>query len=128
MVLVVPRSSRDGRLHDRPSLRTGLAYHASGSLDVISEPNSASCGSKTGGIRLGRLCRYHSVVNETRCSVNQSIRYPRCIAVTPDGGTGCLGLNCQTHDVPILVAARLLKPLGNPAPNCTKCFATAELL
>ena len=29
-------SSRDGRLHDRPSLRTGLADHASGSLDVIS--------------------------------------------------------------------------------------------
>jgi hypothetical protein len=23
-------------------------------------------------------------------------------------------LNCQPHDVPILVAARLLKPLGNP--------------
>ena len=25
-------------------------------------------------------------------------------------------LNCQPHDVPILVAARLLKPLGNPPP------------
>ena len=37
-------------------------------------------------------------------------------------------LNCQTHDVPILVAARLLKPLGNPAQNATKFFATAELL
>jgi hypothetical protein len=37
-------------------------------------------------------------------------------------------LNCQTHDVPILVAARLLKPLGNPRPNAIKFFATAELL
>jgi hypothetical protein len=37
-------------------------------------------------------------------------------------------LNCQTHDVPILVAARLLKPLGNPAANGIKFFATAELL
>jgi hypothetical protein len=37
-------------------------------------------------------------------------------------------LNCQTHDVPILVAARLLKPLGNPAPNGIKFFATSELL
>jgi hypothetical protein len=37
-------------------------------------------------------------------------------------------LNCQTHDVPILVAARLLKPLGNPAPNAIKFFATSELL
>ena len=37
-------------------------------------------------------------------------------------------LNCQTHDVPILVAARLLKPLGNPAANGIKFFATTELL
>jgi len=26
-------------------------------------------------------------------------------------------LNCQVHDVPVLVVARLLKPLGNPQPN-----------
>jgi hypothetical protein len=37
-------------------------------------------------------------------------------------------LNCQTHDVPVLVAARLLKPLGNPRHNAIKFFATAELL
>ena len=37
-------------------------------------------------------------------------------------------LNCQTHDVPILMAARLLKPLGNPRANGIKIFATAELL
>lgn len=37
-------------------------------------------------------------------------------------------LNCQPHDVPVLVAARLLKPLGNPQPNSVKFFATLELL
>lgn len=37
-------------------------------------------------------------------------------------------LNCQPHDVPILVAARLLKPLGNPSPYNVKFFATSELL
>jgi len=37
-------------------------------------------------------------------------------------------LNCQPHDVPVLVAARLLKPLGNPLPNSVKYFATAELI
>jgi hypothetical protein len=37
-------------------------------------------------------------------------------------------LGCQTHDVPILVAAKLLKPLGNPPPNGIKFFATVELL
>jgi hypothetical protein len=30
--------------------------------------------------------------------------------------------------VPILVAARLLKPLGNSPPNCVKFFAASELL
>ena len=36
-------------------------------------------------------------------------------------------LNCQPHDIPILVAARLLKPLGNPPPNSVKFFATMEV-
>lgn len=37
-------------------------------------------------------------------------------------------LNCQAHDVPVLVVARLLKPLGNPQPNSVKYFATVEVL
>jgi len=37
-------------------------------------------------------------------------------------------LNCQTHDLPVLVSARLLKPLGNPAPNSIKFFSTADVL
>jgi hypothetical protein len=37
-------------------------------------------------------------------------------------------LGCQAHDMPILVAARLLKPLGNPAPNGVKFFATADIV
>ncbi len=37
-------------------------------------------------------------------------------------------LNCQPHDVPILVAARLLKPLGNPPPNSVKYFAALEVI
>lgn len=37
-------------------------------------------------------------------------------------------LNCQPHDIPILVGSRLLKPLGNPPPNGVKFFATGELL
>lgn len=37
-------------------------------------------------------------------------------------------LNCQAHDMPILVATRLLKPLGNPPPNGIKFFATADVL
>jgi hypothetical protein len=37
-------------------------------------------------------------------------------------------INCQPHDVPVLVAARLLKPLGSPAANGIKFFAASELL
>jgi hypothetical protein len=37
-------------------------------------------------------------------------------------------LNCQPHDIPALIAARLLKPLGTPAQNSTKYFATADVL
>jgi hypothetical protein len=37
-------------------------------------------------------------------------------------------LNCQPADVPILVGARLLKPLGNPLPNSVKYFGALELV
>lgn len=37
-------------------------------------------------------------------------------------------LNCQPHDIPALVAARLLKPLGNPPANGIKFFCTAEII
>ena len=37
-------------------------------------------------------------------------------------------LNCQPHNIPVLVAARLLKPLGNPPANAVKYFATDEIL
>jgi len=37
-------------------------------------------------------------------------------------------LNCQPHDIPALIHARLIKPLGNPSANGTKYFATGDLL
>jgi hypothetical protein len=37
-------------------------------------------------------------------------------------------LNCQAADVSILVMARLLKPLGSPAHNSVKYFATMDIL
>lgn len=37
-----------------------------------------------------------------------------------------LGVN--EHDIPTLVRARLLKPLGNPMPCAPKYFATCELV
>ena len=37
-------------------------------------------------------------------------------------------LGCEPHSVPVLVGARLLKPLGSPPPNGVKYFATVEIL
>lgn len=37
-------------------------------------------------------------------------------------------LNCQSHDIPVLIGNRLLRPLGNPPVNGIKYFSTAEVL
>jgi hypothetical protein len=37
-------------------------------------------------------------------------------------------LGCAPHDIPVLVSAGLLKPLGHPPASGTKYFATATLL
>ena len=37
----------------------------------------------------------------------------------------CLGF--AAHDIPILVANRLLKPLGNPPPNGGRYFSASEV-
>ena len=37
-------------------------------------------------------------------------------------------INCQPSDVPILVAVRLLKPLGNPQTHSVIYFTALELL
>lgn len=37
-------------------------------------------------------------------------------------------LGCQLHDMPVLISSRLLKPLGNPAPNSIKFFAASDVL
>ena len=41
---------------------------------------------------------------------------------------GGRGLNCRPSDVRIVVAARVLKPMGNLKPKTVKYFASADLL
>jgi hypothetical protein len=36
-------------------------------------------------------------------------------------------LGFEPHEIPILIGGNLLKPLGKPARNCTKFFATETL-
>lgn len=37
-------------------------------------------------------------------------------------------LGVQEHDIPVLVAARLILPLGKPASNAPKYFASVEVV
>ena len=37
-------------------------------------------------------------------------------------------LGVQEHDIPTLIAARLLFPLGKPAPNAPKYFAAVDVV
>jgi len=37
-------------------------------------------------------------------------------------------LGFQEHDIPVLVSAGLLGPLGNPAPNARKYFAKVHVM
>jgi hypothetical protein len=36
-------------------------------------------------------------------------------------------LGFMEHDIPVLIRARLLRPLGNPEPNAHKYFSGAEI-
>ena len=36
-------------------------------------------------------------------------------------------LGFQPHDIPVLIEARLLKPLGNPRPQAVRYFCTVEI-
>jgi hypothetical protein len=36
-------------------------------------------------------------------------------------------LGVQEHDIPVLIGAKLLSPLGKPAPNAPKYFAAVEI-
>ena len=36
-------------------------------------------------------------------------------------------LGFQKHDIPVLIAAKLLEPLGKPVPNAPKYFAAVSL-
>jgi hypothetical protein len=40
----------------------------------------------------------------------------------------CVLLGFQEHDIPILIAAKLLSPLGKPVANAPKYFAATEIL
>src|SRR5213594_1648561 len=45
--------------------------------------------------------------------------------VTTEQAAGYLGLS--PHEIPVLVARGLLRPLGHPTPNTVKFFATVTL-
>ena len=60
--------------------------------------------------------------------VRELLNLRRLPAMLTSAQTAAL-LDCGgEHNIPVLVRARLLKPLGSPPPNAVKYFATVEVL
>jgi hypothetical protein len=45
---------------------------------------------------------------------------PPILPARLDAKLTALVLGFQEHDIPVLIAAKMLKPLGKPVPNATK--------
>lgn len=37
-------------------------------------------------------------------------------------------MNCERHDVPVIAAAKIIKPIGDPVGNATKHYLTQEII
>ncbi len=60
--------------------------------------------------------------------MNERTRPPRLdLPARLDVGQTAKELGFIPYEIPLLVRAKLLKPLGNPAPNGHKWFATVEI-
>jgi hypothetical protein len=51
-------------------------------------------------------------------------RYPARLTVDQV----CALLGCKDYDIPILTKARILEPLGNPAPSAPKLYFAADVV
>ena len=64
--------------------------------------------------------------SSTKLEPNECLKFFRLPGRLDAAQTAAL-LGFQPHDIPVLVAAKLLRPLGRPASNGQKYFATCEL-
>jgi len=72
---------------------------------------------------------------EYSIDTNLKIAYPGIMEKTVFSSTGRIDaaqaaqiLGFQEHDIPILVSAGLLKPLGKPTQNARKFFAAVDVM
>ena len=62
-------------------------------------------------------------MNETVTTLLSLLRLPA--RLTSEQAAPVLGF--RPHDIPVLVRAKLLRPLGSPPPQAVKYFATVEV-
>lgn len=60
----------------------------------------------------------------THCELLKTARLPGRLL----GEQAAILIGCRSHDIPILVKAGLLLPLGEPVQNSVKYFCTVEIL
>jgi hypothetical protein len=63
------------------------------------------------------------LINNEKLTVLNSTRLPARLTVSQTAAV----LGFEDHNIPVLVKARLLTPLGKPAPNATKYFAAVSV-
>jgi hypothetical protein len=64
--------------------------------------------------------------NTYKPEAQDCLKLPR-LPARLDASQAAVYLGFAPHDIPVLVAAKLLKPLGKPAPNGQKYFALCDL-
>ena len=107
-------------------------FEARGACDFPG-PKLVNCGARGGAMR--QAVRFHfgrgSVPTPTAKPGKGSAGSPwlsvRRLPARLHAGETALLLGFQPHDIPILVKARLLKPLGGGPRNCVKFFAAVEI-
>lgn len=66
--------------------------------------------------------------NEVSLDERHELLYARRLPAMISCDEVAVLLGPKPHDIPVLVRARLLVPLGKPAPSAPKYFATCEVL
>jgi hypothetical protein len=69
------------------------------------------------------------IANRTASEVQERLAVLNCrrLPARLNTSEAAVVLGFQDHDIPILVAAKLLTPLGKPAQNAPKYFASIEV-
>lgn len=71
--------------------------------------------------------QFHGLTSSCSSMNSYTILSLQRLPASVDTAQAAAILGFAEHDIPILIRAKLLKPLGNPPPNGCKYFSSSEL-